>query len=347
MNQALIVSLNFNPGHVSHLVASYCQFQDLGYRSSLYLNPEFKDYIPDGYNFIPSVEKPPLCDVAIFLFPSLNNLSLIRKLRKSGTRILYIFHEPLAPLMNYRKAGFSWKYLAKLWVIDHISALTVKWSDAILLPSHKAEQYYRENSLYKNDNATYVPLMYTDENVSSSRPREFISYIGTVAADHSFNEFLSFAEKAITENWFPGYKFLVATKSEFDIPPALDGSPLFKVQKGRPLTDHEINNFYSSTAVVWNAYARTTQSGVLAKSFMFGTPAIVLEQNINEYMEVGKTVMSVSDNTDTRQLHSAVKNILEHFEYYSGNCREFFMNTFHYRNYNDLLREIISKITTH
>ena len=47
MKTAIIVSLNFNPGHVSHMVASYKQCEELGYKSSLYIHPQFKEYLPD------------------------------------------------------------------------------------------------------------------------------------------------------------------------------------------------------------------------------------------------------------------------------------------------------------
>ena len=161
---ALIISLNFHPGHVSHMVASYKQCEKLGYELVYYVNPSFIPYLPKGSRIVSAVEgKHPKADLAIFLFPSQKNLPLIWKLKRQGTKVVYIFHEPLAPMKVYREAGFSMKYLAKLWVIDHVSALTVKWSDYILIPSRKAIKYYEENNLYKNQNYHYLPLMYSDE----------------------------------------------------------------------------------------------------------------------------------------------------------------------------------------
>lgn len=140
---ALIISLNFHPGHVSHMVASYKQCEKLGYELVYYVNPSFIPYLPKGSRIVSAVEgKHPKADLAIFLFPSQKNLPLIWKLKRQGTKVVYIFHEPLAPMKVYREAGFSMKYLAKLWVIDHVSALTVKWSDYILIPSRKAIKYY-------------------------------------------------------------------------------------------------------------------------------------------------------------------------------------------------------------
>ena len=146
---ALIISLKFHPGHVSHMVASYKQCEELGFKSIYYVNPAFISYLPKSSSIVSATDGVhPKADLAVFLFPSQKNLPLIWKLKRQKTKVVYIFHEPLAPMKVYRKAGFSIKYLAKLWVIDHVSALTVKWSDCILIPSHKAIEYYEENSLY-------------------------------------------------------------------------------------------------------------------------------------------------------------------------------------------------------
>lgn len=271
MGKALIISLNFHPGHVSHMVASYRQLEELGYESVYCVAEGFEPYLPKDSR-ICVYGKDTVSDVslAIFVFPSQKNLLLIRKLKRQRAKIIYIFHEPLAPMKEYRKAGFSYKYLAKLWVINRISSLTVKWSDAVLVPSKKALEFYHANPLYKNDNIHYLPLLYDDERTTklAEKQRKYFSYIGTVAADHSFKEYLKFVEWAVKKNRLPNLKFLIATKSEFEVPQILAESSRVDIQKGKPLSDAEINDCYASTYVVWNAYARTTQSGVLAKSFM-------------------------------------------------------------------------------
>lgn len=338
----IIVSLNFNPGHVSHLIASYKQMEELGYSSVYYVNPLFAKFLPDNVSIITSDIKIPKCDVAVITFPSLHNLPLIQRLRKQGTKILYIFHEPLAPLSHYRVSGFSYKYLMKLWIIDHINSLTVKWSDSILIPSKKALEYYQKNPKYKNPNVQYIPLLYDDEALNA-KPcnRQYISYIGTVAADHSFDEFLKYVEKAIDYNWNPEYKFLIATKSGFDIPEKLSICSRVVIKKGTPLTNEEINNAYSSSLLVWNAYTRTTQSGVLAKAYMFGTPALVMKHNLNEFMVDKQTVFSIIDNTDVNEIQSGVENIICNFNRYTTCCRKLFFSHFYYRNYNQVLKKIL------
>jgi len=303
MGKALIVSLNFNPGHVSHLIASYMQCKDLGYNSVLYIDMQFLPYLPNGLNVIVYGEKlPEAIDLAVFTFPSEKNLSEIKYLkRKLNSKVIYIFHEPLEKISVYRKAGFSIKKLLKLAIINEISALTVKWADIILLPSRKALDLYEANKKYKNNNKHYMPLMYDDERQekNSLLSRKYFSYIGTIAPDHSFNEFIEFVNYAIMEKWLEELNFLIATKSTIEktdkIVKLIDTGRLTIVE-GTPLSNEQINSYYVSSFVVWNAYERTTQSGVLAKSFMFGTPAIVLKKNLSEFTKEDVEVVAIEDN---------------------------------------------------
>ena len=343
--RALIISLNFNPGHVSHMIASYKQCEELGYKSVYYVDSAFCPFLPKGSCVnIASGGIAFKVDLAVFLFPSQKNLPLIWKLRRQGAKVVYIFHEPLAPMRIYCEAGFSKKYLAKLWVIDYINALTVKWSDYILLPSEKAVKYYEENCRYTNKDYHYLPLMYSDEREErhTRMPRLYFSYIGTVAADHSFNEYLDFVEWAVTNNRLEGVNFMVGTKSKFDIPEALKNSTRITIHQGKPMTDEEINAYYSSSIAVWNAYARTTQSGVLAKSFMFGTPAVVMRANLNEFTHDGQNVVAINDNTDKELIAAAVKRIHENQDKFSFECRKEFTKSFYYRVYNKKFWEIIN-----
>lgn len=343
---ALIISLNFNPGHVSHMVASYKQCEELGYKSIYYVDPAFFPFLPKGSN-IQFVSEGISCkiDLAIFLFPSQKNLPLIWKLKHQGTKVIYIFHEPLAPMSVYRKAGFSYKYLLRLWLINRISALIVKYSDIILLPSRKSVNLYVRNHSYKNNNYYYLPLMYEDERTIEfiNLKRQFFSYIGTIAADHSFNEYLDFVCWTIKNDELPEFNFLIATKSRFEIPELLRNSSRIVIKQGKAMTDEEINMCYASSIVVWNAYVRTTQSGVLAKSFMFGTPALVMRTNLNEFMHENANVVAIDENTDKSQIKRAIQKIYKNFENFSTESRIEFEKSFYYKVYNDDLVRIINK----
>ena len=205
-----------------------------------------------------------------------------------------------------------------------ISAITVKKSYAILLPSKKAVTFYDANPLYKNANRHYIPLLYDDESqgIIDANQRRYMGYVGTVAPDHSFTEYVNFVCWAIRENKLQNLQFLIATKSEFEITEGIDkaiDSGRLTIIKGKPLTNEEINTHYASCFAVWNAYGRTMQSGVLAKSFMFGTPAIVLKKNLSEFTVDGQDVAAIDDNTSFEEIYR--------FNWFSSSCGRNFNST--------------------
>ena len=138
----------------------------------------------------------------------------------------------------------------------------------------------------------------------------------------------------------PQLRILIATSSEFDVPEILYKSERVKIQKGRFLTNDEIDRYYSSTKVLWNAYNRMTQSGVLAKAFMFGTPAIMMRHNLNEFAHDGEEVVAIDENKSYEQIENAISKIIEEFDRFSNNCRNQFLQSFYYKNFNEKMSEI-------
>lgn len=348
MRTALIISLNFNPGHVSHLRASYHQFEELGYESCYYVNPAFKGFLPKGSRAIFYGEgKPKAADVAIVWFPSQKNLQVIWSLkRRFKTKIIYCFHEPVTSFKEYHESGYTRKQVLIERIKDWIGAYTSNISDAVIMPSKKAYANYQEGKLYKNRNAIYMPLLYDDERTEEHQKtgRKYFSYIGTVAPDHSFNEFVAFIKWAYKQDKLKGVNFMIATRSVVEcdevLTEMLDAGRLKMIQ-GKPMDDETINGCYVSTYVVWNAYARTMQSGVLAKSFMFGTPAVVLRKNLSEFTVDGQEVVAIDDNTSFEEIEKAVLRITSDFEHYSSAARKRFEETFYYKQYNERIRELI------
>lgn len=351
MKTALIISLNFHPGHVSHLRASYHQFEELGYESCYYVNEAFKDFLPKVSRAIfYGEDKPKAADVAIVWFPSQKNLSVMWALkRKFKTKIIYCFHEPVLSFKEYHDSGYTRKQVLIERIKDWIGAYTSNIADAVVLPSKKAYNNYLAGKLYKNRNAIYLPLMYDDEREKEQvkSERKYFSYIGTVATDHSFNEFVSFIKWAYKQKSLDEVHFLIATRSEVLFDDELNKMievGRLKLIQGKSMDDETINSCYASTYVVWNAYVRTTQSGVLAKSFMFGTPAIVLRKNLSEFTEDGKEVVAIADNTSFAEIEAAVLRIVESFPHFSDAARRRFEGTFYYRNYNEKMKGIIKSL---
>ncbi|MBD5312937.1 MAG: glycosyltransferase [Bacteroides sp.] len=346
----VIISLNYRVAHVAHLVASYYQMEELGYKSILCINPKLIPFIPKGLNYVTSIRNLKSVDVALFWFPAFSNIKLMLQLKiRFHSRIIYVFHEPLEKFNTYRNLGLSKMEILKIYLKYIYSLLFLIISDSIILPSKKALNIYKDSFGYKvNRNISYIPLLFNDESFSIPPKREFISYIGTIARDHAFNEFINFI-LSISENNHLKYKlkFLIATRNLVPRTPDLDKliqKGILKIIEGKPLTDYEINLYYAKSYVVWNAYNRTTQSGVLAKASMFGTPAIVKKDNLSEFSIDGYNVKAVSSNTDIDELFRAVNEVIANIDIYSKNSRQMFESTFYYRVHNDQITSIIKNL---
>lgn len=184
----------------------------------------------------------------------------------------------------------------------------------------------------------------------AQRPRrkKYFSYIGTIAHDHAFDEFISFIIRASADHQLTEkMRFMIATRNTVPDMAELhemEQKGLLKIIDGHPLTEDEINRCYSESLCVWNAYHRTTQSGVLAKAGMFATPAIVLRRNLSEFAIEDKNVVCCENNRDYHQIRDALHKLTERFGLYSENARDIFEKTFYYRNNNSKMKDIVDDI---
>ena len=349
MKSVLIVSLKFHPGHVSHMIASYRQCEELGYTPSFYVDVAFIGSLPKACRtLIYGKDDPSKIDIALFLFPCTKNINAMWSLKsKCGSKIIYVFHEPVEKYSRYLEVGYSKKYVVKKMLANVLYKIMVRISNSIILPSEKSLRMYDENKGYKNKNRYYLPLMFDDETIGTDllkSERIYFSYIGTIAIDHSYTECLEFMLWAIENNKLPNLKFLIATKNNVErterVQKAVEGGRLVIVD-GRPMTNEEINSHYASSYAIWNAYARTNQSGVLPKAFMCGASALVLKENMSEFVEDGKNVISLQTNKDCQGIADGIERLLNNFDSYSKNCRDTFMNKFYYRNNNETFKKIV------
>lgn len=352
---ALVVSLNFNPGHFSHLVANYRLLEEAGYTPFLYVHPAFNTM--DVRNEFRTANSPTelgelgAVRLAVFWFPSLKNIVEIIRLRlRWRTRIVYIFHEPFESFKRYRVGGFSVARATRVWAISLINTAVLALSHAVILPSDSALRRYEEKYQWLRRHHSMVPLLFDDEAGPSATSvgKRYIAYIGTVAADHAFDRFVEFAHCAMSGRWFPGWTFAIATSST--IPPAqaallqphVDAGRIV-ITSGHPLLTEEINSFYRDSVVVWNAYNRTMQSGVLPKAYMFGAAVIGLSRNSNEYVQDGITGILVDDNTDVDAIRRGVQSILDRRDGFFTACRLAFLDTFYYRNRLTIFDAVVAK----
>lgn len=350
---AIVVSRNFNPGHYSHLVGNYKILSESGIDTFMYHHVTFNKMRVVGkeriFNNIAQLSKLRKIDLAVFWFPSLKNIVDMIFLRFCyGTKVVYVFHEPLESASTYLAAGFGLFRTIRILLVGQVNYLLVLLSNKIILPSLKAYSTFEANYSSINKKYKLIPLLFDDEaeHINTVTERTFISYIGTIAEDHAFDEYVKFVIHAINNNWFPQYTFLIATKSVVPIAQRsvlsdFVSSGKVVIHEGKPMSNGEINSHYNTSIVVWNAYRRSMQSGVLPKAYMFGTPLIVSSCNSSEFFDDRQHGVIVSDKYDVDELKAAVDDIIVNFEKYSSRCRAKFLSTFNYKAHEKIFIEFV------
>jgi hypothetical protein len=149
IRNALIVSLKFNPGHFSHLIASYKILESLGYTPYLYIDEKFNKMDEENLyrkvNSSSQLSELGDVDVSFFWFPSLKNIPEIFKLkRSSNSKIIYVYHEPFDSWLNYYNAGFGIVKIFRIWLINLVNLLILSLSNEVILPSPVSLKLYEK-----------------------------------------------------------------------------------------------------------------------------------------------------------------------------------------------------------
>jgi glycosyltransferase involved in cell wall biosynthesis len=355
---ALIASRKFNPGHYSHILAIYKLLNEAGWRAIMYLHPSFRpmssipsDRIVTTLHQACRVRK---LSALIVCFPSMRalaDMALARLFRRA--KIVYLLHEPFESFSSYLNAGFGLRKTLRICLVSMVNYGLVLLSHKIIVSSQRAEGVFRIRYSAIRKDYGLIPLLYDDESdgYNLGQDRRYISYIGTVAEDHAFDAFLKFVRFSIESELFPGYRYLIATGSSLTasdnglIAPLLHSGRLV-VREGTALSDSEINECFCASLVVWNAYRRSMQSGVLAKSYMFGTPLIVAVANSSEFFVDRQNGVLVRNAFDPDEIGRAISNVVDNFAAYSASCRRKFLDTFYYKAQAEAFARIVADAGT-
>jgi glycosyltransferase involved in cell wall biosynthesis len=354
--KAILVSKRFNPGHVSHMEANAKLLEAHGFDVRFNVHKNFLSF-PDcamkgnETGFLNSFL---LCksDLFIIWFPSISVLFEIFfvKIFTRATTV-YIYHEPYTSFSSYRSAGFSWIKVVRVAAISVVSLTICALCDKIILPSTRA---FVALPKAKDDLRRYakINLMFADETGSQTQglTREFVSYIGTIAEDHAFDEFVRTMQICISDRKLLPYKFLIATRSEL---PELHrdainqgvSSGRLVIQSGSPMTNSQINRYFAQSFVVWNAYKRSMQSGVLPKAYMFGTPVLVSSSNQNEYFQDSVHGALISAHYTVGEFEQAIAHLQKNWLVISQNCRNYYLQNFDYRALSTKFMSFVSDLT--
>lgn len=343
-----VVSLKFSPGHMAHLRAYKELFTLITEKVELFLVPEYEKYMGsvDGIVYTNDIQRvvndhP---DIAFIYNISTSNIALARECKKAGIKTVYVLHEPRGSMKELMAEG---KDTIKTIGANIVSGLICRKVDKVLLASETGRKNYEKYMQDSNKNYDVFPLIFLDEyDLDKQYSRDYFSFIGGFTDVHACGEFLRFMEYGLSKT--EDMKFLIATRmnvSEYlknDVFQKSIANGRLLVQDGRPMTTEEINGFYRQSICVWNAYNRSTQSGVLPNALMQGAPVIVNENGAaKEIMDDRSVGCFIDMPPDNKQIMDCFRYVEEHLEEMEQNARKLFLSKYCYSSYLDLAKEVI------
>lgn len=346
-----IVSLRFNPAFVQFLIAYAKAIRELGNEAVFLLDPAYRRFPGlESRAQIFELSRAPFVTRwthALFLNPSIDNRKLAIALKQQGTKILYVYHEPWQMSLNYlRDEGL--RATIKSALAHHFTIPVLRLADTILLGSRYGLSVYQKSDVRFNQNSAYFPLIFDDEAPDNLAgllvQKRYFGYIGNLCRAHGFDQYLSFMRHAIQQGM--DISFLIASRKPAPAQVLKDSLlrnnlDKIEIRCGHPLTDEEMNRCYAESFCVWSLYRRSTQSAVLPKAFMFGTPVLASRiGSFPEYVKEGQNGRFASGE-DLDSILAALVHFRKNLSMYGRGCRQSFLDTFYYRSCLDDLKKLL------
>ena len=360
--RASIVSLKFSPGHYSHVLAISKLLQSLGFEVLLVLDEEYRSFAAadsdERFLFTEGISAlTQLCefdpDMHIVFNLSTHDAVVISELRRCNPclKAALVYHEPYRGLRETLGA-----LLAGRRGLDHtmrilgrhaFSTNVLAQVDQVWLPSKSACAEYAAFDARYNESFHEFPLVFTDEagQTGVDVPKEYFSFISTALPAKGFGEFLSCVKSMARMD--STMKFQIVTKTNISASidnelRALQDAGRLIIEHGHPHSNEAINAAYARSLCTWFGYNASTQSGVLCKSFMFGSPGVATRVGAFEEYIDGTNSVFVEDNADVGEVYAAYQRIARGSENFVAAARETFLKHFYYANYAELMTELLA-----
>jgi glycosyltransferase involved in cell wall biosynthesis len=291
-------------------------------------------------------------DLVVFYNSAVKNHSLASALRERGTTVLYVFHEPepINSLSVLRSEGL--KKTVRFVLSSLFSIRTTCTSSAVIVCSSYGRALYDRGYQRFNSNVHVLPLLFDDEIGQElfeqmRSHKRYLGFVGTACKSHGFDVFVEFAKYALRNG--SDIPFVIATwvdlssllQSDQELAGFVEQGRI-RMQHGRRLSNDEINQHYMECFCIWNVYRRSTQSGVLPRSFMAGTPVLASRVgSFPEEVQPGFTGEFVDVNEDPAAILATVQNLRAHTADYFDECRKRFLEKFYFRANRNQLTEIL------
>lgn len=352
MKKVLVFSNKFSPAHFSHLIAFYKSFKSLDYECVLVLDVGYKKFL-DSYNeeitykFNTEINKDDKADIIFIYNISSVDSKYIKLVKKENTKLFIVVHEPWNgaknTIKNYLKKSEPLNETIKAFARNFYLKKLLKKNANVIVCSNNAFNIYNKHNSKKNS-VNVFSLIFEDENEFriDLNNKKYFSFIGSATPAHGFNEYIEF----IKNNKEKDILFQIATSSSIkeilkddDIQNMIQSNKLI-VREGNYMSNEEINEAYKKSIATWMVYKRSTQSGVICKSWMFGTPVICSNiGSFSEYVDGRNGV--ILENINNEEILNKYMQINSDLDNMSKSSRESFDKNFNYKYKLELLKKII------
>lgn len=341
-----IASLGYNLSHLAHLVAygkafreagadvCFCVHANYGHSADMLAVAPVMTHDQEDRKMLDS------CTHVLIYNAAISNPVFAWRMRRTGAKVAYVYHEPWVSMARlWGEVGLA--SLARLIVSRFFTLALLRLCHLVVLPSAEAAKNYRARDSKINPNFLEMSLIF-DDNFHMAAPcqRTTFSYIGTISHAHAFDQFVEFMRYALERNL--GIRFLIASRHTFSDQELLARySDQITVRCGKLLSNEEMIQSYAQSICVWNLYRLSTQSGVMANSFMCGTPVIANRTGaFNDLIREGYNGLFAAPE-NPYEIFGAYCSIAASLDSYVTNCRESFLNNFFYRAQMDKIRQIL------
>lgn len=353
--KVIFVCNKYSPAHIYSIQSYSYIFNSDGIDTFL-----LDDFINDKrrfekscFNFISLSKLKNIKDDLTFFFvsPNINNIKTLKTIKKQLPRAktVYLYHEPInrqvrKELLHDR--GFSFgtiKYIIGLSLYN--GKKLIKLFDKIILPSKNANDIYEQDSLFRKTNHEIIHLLFKDDVKKNEEEREFLSYIGTVANNHGFPEFVDFLLKMETPK---DLNVCIATSSQIN----QETITLLKTKfndkitifSGSFMSDEVISKLYKQTKVLWLGYKHSAQSGVLPMAFMYGTPIICSDiPSFKEFTKIGVNC-EIVDINNCSSIEQGIETIAKNFNKYHDGCIKTYNEFFNPKAKYDIVLKVFKNL---
>lgn len=341
----LISSLKFGVGHVAHLRAYMQLVKSCGYEAAAFVNGRYIEFLDrTSCEFFDNREQIKLFspDVAIIYNTGFEDINFLKFCKSEHIKTIFVLHEPYMGIRELLKDG---DYCVKEAVGSMLNSYLCSKADLVFLSSKYAIENCKKYMPRAYKKSAEFPLIFQDSFLMKGK-RKYFSLIGGYAYSHGSDIFLDFIKKSYRTN---NILFQIATRNNIEeqlndpIIKKMIESERLVVKQGKALSSEEIDAAYRSSICTWNGYRRSTQSGVLANSYMQGTPVIATNVgSFNEYVSDGKTGKIIG-NFEYETLLNSYLEVSNNIETMEKCCRDAFKTYFFYANQKDIFTKIMTQ----